>query len=817
MKASIWTGIGLLLSVCAGCRQDPALLLRQQADRTRTPLYRGWEFRQAGSDRWRRATVPGTVHTDLLAAGAIDNPYFSDNEKKLRWIGKADWEYRTVFVPAPRQWQAAESFLEFEGLDTYADVYLNDSLILQADNMFRRWRIPVKGLLRRDSNELRVLFRSADRPSPVPEAKAQGPDSVRRKDAPVRKASYHFGEGGGPRFVTAGIWKPVWLDSYNRAAIEDVHCLQREANDSLAAFDLTVRVASAVEGPAVLSAVDSAGKPYFRMPVELSRGTNVFYHSLEIPFPRLWWPNGMGEAVLYPVHVILSAEGAKLDQEDRRLGVRTVELRRDTAGNGAGFRIMVNGEPLFVKGAELVPLDMFLPNVSRGRYRRMVEAAADNHLNLLRVWKGGLYEGDNFYDACDEHGILVWQDLPVPASFPFSDDSFAESVREEVRQNVVRLRNHPSLLLWGGPPSGDPRKDSPGTLPAGPALARIIAREDPQREYRPEKPFPEKEPASGISAPAQKEVPSPANYDTWAMALKPSERRLRSEALRSRQQEEGGLARLESRMADHLPVLKHDLRTFVYLSQLLQAEQTAETIESRRRTPDRSRNGDTLYGRFNDCWPAVSSSGIDYPFGFKAAYYYARRSLLPVLLSFRVKSDTAILYAVSERPRPVLKTVRLSLTDFSGAVIWEKDTSVTVPARGKLKVAVLPLREILGGRDRATVVLTARSADGGEVLRAVKYLAPLKALKLPEPDFTVRYRENGRNIIATIRANNLLKGVVFETCVPQDNPSDAYFDLLPGERRTVRLRFREEYPVEETDLRVRTLNDILRHPYEYGE
>lgn len=882
-------GAAMMLGTVACGPRGATKLIGETPQRHSQTLTESWSFREAdtagtarpGTARhdvlvermvpdWLPATVPGVVHTDLLANRLIPEPFAGTTEPDLQWIGHRTWEYRTQFTPTAAITDQAVQELVFKGLDTYADVYLNDSLVLGgADNMFVEWRIPVRGILRADTvNTLRVVFHPAyETALPLAEAypvklPADNDKGEWKTSVFTRKAPYHFGWDWGPRYLTVGVWRPVYLDAWSTAALGDVQFVQKSQDSARADFVARVSLRGAEDGPVRVLVTDSAGTTvYGRADVTVSKGGET---TAEIPFPianpRLWWPNGMGEANLYTVNTLVTDRSGKLlDRNTQRIGVRTIRLVQepDSVGEGESFRFEVNGVPCFIKGANYIPQDVFLPRVDSARYEELIGTAVRSNMNMLRVWGGGIYEEDLFYDLCDERGMMVWEDFMFACSFYPWDSAFLNNVRREAVYNVRRLRNHPSLAIWCGNNEIDEAwhhwgyqqvygwdsvqqaqiKHGIDTLFRG-VLADVVATEDPGRPYHPSSPmygrgnplsrikgdvhywgvFHDEEPFSvykdkpGRFSNEYGFVSLPC-YDTYREYFLPGEMWLYSPAMKGHQKTPKGYRLLEEYMARELPLLKDDFRTYVYLSQIVQAEGIKIAMEGHR--SKRPLNQGTMYWQLNDCYPAISWSSMDSRYRWKALQYYAVRSFAPTLLSFeRVDSSaTAVLWAITDKLKPQEGSVSLKLQDFGGKVLWDSTLRVNVPANSNVELLRGADAELLRGADPRTTYLVAEGVVGGDSLRSIYWFVPFKELDLPEADYTVSYRQAGaRSVEAVLTARNLLKSVLFEAEALQDNPSDAYFDVLPGETKTVVLNFTEDIPaeggIEALGISVRTLNDL---------
>lgn len=404
-----------------------------------------WEFRNAKEANYLPATVPGTVHTDLLANGIIEDPFYRDNEKKVKWIEKEDWVYRTEFSVENLE---TKRDLVFEGLDTYTNVFINGQKVLYAENMFRGYRVKeVQKYLSKGNNVLEVMFRS---PIAIEDSLANAfYKSTGIKKLPetgrifTRKAAYHYGWDWSPRLVTCGIWRDAYMEVYEDNKIDNVSISQAFNDDYTKAF-LYFRIKLINNNNKyeidIVNKTDNTVQTYPYL-------QNI---SLAIENPKLWWSNGMGEAHLYDFDVVLKKDGVTLDTKNIRTGIRKIELIQDNDSAGRTFYFKLNGVPVFMKGANWIPADNFLPRVTKDKYKELIKTAKETNMNMLRVWGGGVYEDDEFYNQCDENGILVWQDFMFAcAMYPWNKE-FVNNVIDEAMYNIVRLYNHPSIALWCG-------------------------------------------------------------------------------------------------------------------------------------------------------------------------------------------------------------------------------------------------------------------------------------------------------------------------------------------------------------------------------
>jgi beta-mannosidase len=802
------------------------------AARSSVTLHEGWTFRQAGRQESYPAQVPGVVHLDLFRSGLVGDPFLRDNEKALQWIGKTDWEYRTAFAVDAATLARRNVDLVFEGLDTYAKVFLNGREILSADNMYRRWRVPVAGKLKPQANELRVVFRS-----PINEdlAKVTGRgyelpatnDQGEKTSVYTRKAPYSFGWDWGPRFVTCGLWKPVRLEAWDGARIVDVAVRQNELGQEKATLVAEVEVAAARPAPAAASlevAVEGGGAPV-TLAVPLEAGASTHTVAFEIASPRLWWPNGYGEQPLYTVRTRLLVGGRAVDESRDRVGLRTLELRRAKDEWGKSFEFVVNGVPVFAKGANWIPADSFLPRVTRERYASLLGSARDAHMNMLRVWGGGIYESDDFYELADEMGLLVWQDFHFSCSLYPADRAFLANVAVEAEEAVRRLRNHPSIALWNGNNEIETawafwgwKERLPGWLWNDyeaifhDLLPKAVARHDPTRAYWPSSPSANLEAAPGDAGNGDMHY-----WGVWhgAEAFSTYER------VRTRFMSEYGFqsfpemktirsfARGEDLAIDSPVMMTHqkhprgnqlireymlrdyrepkDFASFLYVSQVLQAEGIKVGAEAHRRA--RPRTMGTLYWQLDDCWPVASWSSIDYFGRWKALQYYARRFYAPVLVSTSEEDGQVGVHVVSDRTTPLAGTIEARLLDLSGAVLWEEKQPVEVAPLASRKLLGVAKAKILEGRAPGAVFLEARLVvDGKEAAANTRFFAPPKDMALVKPQIAVDVAPAEGGFRVTLSSPTLARHVRLVYDADDGAFSDNYFDLLPGRPAAVVFR-----------------------------
>ena len=729
-----------------------------------------WEFKEYGQEEWFSATVPGVVHLDLLNNQQIPLPFHGNNETELLWIEEKGWEYRCVFEQTKDQLARSHVQLVFEGLDTYATAYLNGQKILASDNMFIRWEVDVKGLLKEGSNELLVKFHSPlsvnkDKQGSMGYELPAGCETVANKVSPfTRKAPYHFGWDWGPRFVTSGIWKPVKLVYWDQTSIADALVSTKSIDDEKAELvchvelkkgDLTEGMVLEMEGVGIVAVGNQMA---YQIPFEMAD-------------PGLWWPNGMGEPHLYEKWLWLKRDGRVLDSVRVRFGVRTIELVNEPDSIGTSFYFVVNGIPLFVKGANYIPQDLFTTRVTDQQYHNLINGVKDAHMNMVRVWGGGIYEKDLFYDLCDENGILVWQDFMFAGSLYPANEQFMRSVAMEAEQQIKRLRPHPSLALWCGnneievawnnwgwqqqfgySPEDSVRIWNDYLTIFHELIPSLVTEHGGGLDYVPTSPLsnwgkPEnfnhssmhywgvwhgKEPFSSFKNNVGRfmveygfqSFPSASSLEGY---IAPIDLDLRSQAMEQRQKSYIG----NEMIFKHLHALfpePTDFESFAWYSQLTQAVGLKKAIESHRLQKGHCMG--TLYWQLNDCWPGPSWSTMDYLGHKKAAYHVVKDRYKTDILVVDTVGDAFSIWVISDRYTDWNGTVQIRLLSVAGKEIWVTSQPISMTAGSVKKVYNSHLNKMLDGSHKEEVFMELKLFEADDVLDEERfYFCPYKEVK----------------------------------------------------------------------------------------
>ncbi len=832
----------------------PALTLLAQES---VALSDGWTFRQERLNNWHPATVPGTVHTDLMAIGNIDDPFFGLNERAVQWIDKEDWLYDNHFEITEAQQQCARRELTFYGLDTYADVWLNDSLILKADNMFRTWRADITRLTKVGKNHLRVRFHSpVKRDMPKWEAhryeydasndQSQNGGLLDRALAPfARKAGYHYGWDWGPRLITFGIWRPVVLTAWNDAIIRDVFVEQKEVNRKRAVIQHHVSIEADHEATATITITDSASQCRLAsQQVTLKRGTNKFVLPYTIANPQLWWSNGLGEPHLYTLTTTLTHESHKTHKAyephklSTRVGLRSIKLHREKDAVGEAFYFTQNGERVFMKGANYIPCDIFLPRVTDSIYSRTIADAVAVNMNMLRVWGGGVYEDDRFYDLCDQHGILIWQDFMFACSMYPADEAFLDNIRQEAVDNVRRLRNHPCIALWCGNNEiqdawfnwGWKQRSEQNNKTVADRLWQeykaIFLRTLPEvvSEYAPQTPYHSSSPYSAEDG--RRDFTS-GDYHYWEVwhsrkpiseynkvrsrffseygmqsfpelnSVKrfcpdPAQWSITSDVMMAHQR---GGAHANSLIESYLSTeygRPQAFDTLLYVGQLMQGDAMKTAVEAHRR--DKGYCWGSLLWQINDCWPVASWSTRDYYGRWKAAHYMIRQAMADILVSPIQKEDgTLCVSLVNDRLMPVSGQLTIEVWTAESRVHSIK-LKVKAAANSATEVWKVPTAQLLTeagiAADEAIIHAEFRIGNGSAATYSNNYILVYpKDLKLQPTHIAWQVEDaTPSSLSIKLKSDCYARGVFLSLNGDSDHRfSDNYFDLLPGQERIVTL------------------------------
>ena len=800
---------------------------------SRFELNSGWQFKY--NDKWYAASVPGCIHTDLLSNGLIEDPFFRANENSHQWIGEKDWEYKTIFKGDSLLQKFENIDLAFEGLDTYADVYLNDSLILKAENMFLGYCIDVSKVLKKN-NELRIFFRS---PLRIAKEKYAGLAKPLPYDERVmiRKAQYQFGWDWGPKFVTSGIWRKVYLQGWNRAKIVSTQFTQKKLEKEKALLHTEVEIVSSDECEVtVVTKVNFKIAKVFD--AKLIKGNNSINYNFDIWNPQLWWVKGYGEQYLYEINTeVFTKKKVLLDKNITEYGVRDIKIIQQPNEKGKSFFVQVNGVPVFIKGANYIPQDVFPSRVTDDKYKAIFENVYELNINMLRVWGGGIYERDLFYNLCDKNGILVWQDFMFGNAMYPGDTSFLSNVKTEVTQNVLRLKNHTCIALWCGNNEIDEGWKNWGMQEQFGYSAEdsiriwndyqkifhqiipdVLKRYDAERYYHPSSPaigwghkesltegdshywgvwwgdepfevyenkIPRFSSEYGFQGmPDMQTVKSFTNF---------SDRDLQSDVMRSHQKHPRGFEIINNQMKLYYNV-PDNFEKYVYVSQLLQAEGVTKAIEAHRCNMPYCMG--TMYWQLNDCWQVISWSGMDYYNRWKALNYFVSNAYRQDIISVEERNDSVKVYIVSDDVKSKEGILKIELMDFNGNKLFEKENNVKLAGLSSDVYFSELKKDLIVGYDSAQVFLRCTFQQ----FEKIYYFTSPKHLKLKPPEININIEKisgtynpyYGYEYSMRVSSNTLVKNLYLYFDNEYVRFSDNYFDLTTRDLKEIIFRSFED-------------------------
>ncbi len=791
---------------------------------------------------WPTIEIPGDVHSFLIDNNLIDNPFYDRNEEACRWVEEKEWWHRRKFIGDEQRLERDERlFLVFHGIDTFATIWFNGREIGRTKNMFRKYEFDVSDLyLFGESNTIAVcidpplMHKNNDLPF-----ESWGPNPER---VSLRKAQYQYGWDWGPRLPNVGLWRPVEIKRRSRTFLQDVHFytldISAYGKKALIAVDVHVQSIAFAKATVRIRLQDKKGTTVVeeQRQFTLDRDAQQERFYLTVENPHLWWTHDLGEPHLYQLHVLLADAGQKLDAFEQRVGIRTIELDQSPDFDEPGarfFRFKLNGAPIFARGANWIPADSFVARLTRQKYQMLLRKAVSGNMNMLRVWGGGIYEHDRFYELCNELGLLVWQDFMFAcAPYPEEPEEFVDEVRQEAVYQVNRLKNHPCLALWCGNNENqwiqdklhwqEPNHPLPGALYYHNILPEVVAEQDGRTPYWPGSPYGGDDHNSTMDGdrhnwwvwhgdlprrfgekPEVDQSPKGVAYTNYAKDMG----RFISEFGMHASPVHETLKRcipadqlwFHSPSMDHhnkdnpknkgdnlmLPVtgLPNNLDEYIDYSMIAQAEGLKFAIEHfRRRTPHCS---GALIWQFNDCWPCLSWSLVDY-YGFeKAGYFFAQRAFAPILASLKPLDDGGVeVWLTNDTLAPVSDTIIVRHTAFDGKVEWQKKAPIIAPANAGVAVCTLPKEELVADAWHYLTI----SSLGKLFPKNRHFFVMIKDLKREQPSLNIeRHIVDDRTIRCTIATRHYAYFVHFDIAQESLKLSDNYFDLEPGEIKTVTI------------------------------
>ncbi|MCT4639130.1 MAG: hypothetical protein N4A72_15610 [Bacteroidales bacterium] len=853
----------ILLSASCGLRDNAEIVIA---------LNDNWQFKCADSTVWRSVTVPGNVYSDLISNDIIDKD--TNVESVSVQLQDKVWEYTTEFNIKERILKKDNIELEFLGLDTYADVYLNDSLIIVADNMFRKWDCNIKDIVKQGKNRLRVVFKPVVKeglkhlkasPYIMQASNERAPEHL--KTSPyTRKAQFSYGWDWAPRFLTSGIWRGVNIRAWSKGRINNHYFRLDSLSSDKAMYSVDVDVEISTPGKYyVVATFDSDVMETFA-----KRNLNVGMNRVTIPVtihnPKLWWPNGYGDQYLYNTKVYLVKEARAISKSEGQFGVRKIKLHRDKDSIGESFRFSVNGEDIFIKGANYVPPVASKYGVNTDEATNLLKLTTDANMNMLRVWGGAIYENDEFYRECDRRGVLIWQDFMFACNTSPSDSAFLNNVKVEAEYNVKRLRNHPSVALWCGNNEnlmawnnwGWKRKYTATQQQEIEDNYREIFHKilpDAVKKHQPDTYYHSSSPStySGEITDVdngdnhawdiwfgERDIdiynsePTPRFTSEFGMQSLPSFYTLRkfagddvlnkgweSSHIRSRQRcimpwlGKGNSYSGNEMMQDY--VLRsyakpNSFIEWIYLTQMVQAEAYKNVIEKHRL--NRQRSYGVLYWQLNDTWPSISWSTTESDLKKKASHYVVSKAFEPLITVVSRQDSVNKLYVINDKLDSVDLTVKLSVINLRGECIESNEYSVLARANDNTYIADisnLAISDSVLCREHM-VVAESYTKSGEPVYIGTYYFDKVKNLKLL--DNKINYDIELRRGVLTVRLKSdvVHKDVVVELLGNRGDFTDNCFDLLPDKEVVVSTKtsFKNESEVLKS-LRIFSANRYIEN------
>jgi len=818
-------------------------------------INQNWTFKNISDSIWMPADVPGTVHTDLINNNIIEDPYYRLNERNVQWVDKTDWEYRSSFFVGNNLLSKDVIELRLNGIDTHSDIYINGNKVIETNNMFTKWIVDCKKYLKYGKNSIKVILRSAiniglDKRAKLgftlPGAENDQSEIGGLGDTKVcvfsRKPGYHFGWDWGPRLVTSGIWQNIELVAWNLANIDNIYIKQNKIDTEIADLEFTVEIESVNKKNITLITLIDDSIINSRK-INLIPGFNNISYPITISSPELWWPNGHGDQRLYNVEIQLRDNENLISKKNQSLGLRTIEVVQDKDSIGASFYFKVNGFPVFMKGANYIPQDIFLNRPSNEDYNYLINSAKDANFNMLRVWGGGIYEKDIFYDLCDKAGILVWQDFMFACAMYPGNEEFLENVKREAIQNVKRLRSHPSIAIWCGDNEilsawnrwgwkEDVYENQGADIVDSvwyayedifhKILPKVVEEYDSTRLYwssSPSSGFGElengksgdnhywgvwwgKEPFDKYeefiprfmsefgfqSFPTFKSVKKYTTEEDW---------NIYSPVMKSHQRSSIGNATIEEYMKRdyHIP---ENFEEFLYVGQLLQAKGIKMGIEAQRRAMPYCMG--SLYWQLNDCWPVASWSSIDYYGNWKALHYEVRNAFKEVIISTEIRDDNLNLYIVSDKLLDTEATLELTLMDFNGKIIKSINEDIIINANSSKVYNKVDISSLTNNLNKSQLLLLSKikSKDSVIIDLDITYFVSPKNLLLTSPKIDYEILDWDKKSFVIEVSTDVLAKNVFLQYEAEGQFSDNYFDIPPNE--SVRIIFSSDMGLDTKNI-----------------
>jgi beta-mannosidase len=794
-------------------------------------LTENWQFKGIDTLDWKSATVPGNVFTDLLSHKIIEDPFIKNNEEKVQWVSDRSWEYKTTFTLSDAILKKEHIELNFEGLDTYAKIYINGNYQLDTDNAFRKYSISLKEIPIKESNELRIVFQNTknfENPAKL-NSKYKLPEGNRIY---TRKAQFQYGWDWGPKLNTSGISKGIFIHAWNDVKFESIFIRQKEINKKKAILSIEISIESPTDKNVNL--FTQINREIISSNISLKKGKHTYKIPVEIIKPKMWWTHNLGKPYLYNFNFQLISDGNIKDEKSIKKGIRTIKLITKKDSIGESFYFELNGKPVYAKGANYIPQNSFQNKVTNIHYEKLLSDVVGSNMNMLRVWGGGIYENDIFYDLCDTKGILIWQDFMFACAMYPGDNKFLVNIKEEAEQQVKRLRNHASIALWCGNnesaegwkrwgwqsnrsekekveiwndylavfdtilPNAVGEFSDTDYWATSPKYGRGNLKYKTEGDahdwwvWHDGYPFEhfENNVPRFMSEFGFQSFPS---FETIKYINQTDTVNLNTKAIKSHQKHVKGSQLIAEYMKRDYNIPKND-EDYVYISQLLQAKGIVMGIEAHRR--DKPNNMGTLYWQLNDCWPAISWSSIDYFGNWKALQYKAKNAFENVLISPVLKGETIQTFVINDTFDPIQNVLKLKVIDFYGKEIWSDAKEIEVLENSSKSFYNFSLDTI----NKENTLLVAKFNNN----KSTFYFTKPKDLNLPKCAVRKEIFKTKKGFLIQLKSDVLQKEVFLFT-KEKGHFSDNFFDLMPNETKVITFTSNIETL---SDLKIKTLNAL---------
>ena len=800
-------------------------------------LNSSWQFTQQGNITNYPATVPGAVHLDLLENKLIVDPYYGNNVVQVQWVENITWVYTLTFDVASSSYLNSDTVeLVFEGLDTHANVTLNNQTVLSADNMFRTWIVSVTSLLKQTANVLTVVFQ------PTPKYDEEIVNSYLPISLPSdtdigrifsRKAAYHFGWDWGPRLVTCGIWRPVYLQAWNQSRIDNVYYNQTLLNTTLASLNLTVDLvaAQATTYQIVVLNQDTSAVYYNNTQAFTpSQGAGSLYIPFTISNPTFWWVRNFGNQYLYNITVQISINGTLIDQRTTKVGLRTIELVQEPDDIGTSFYFKINGIPVFAKGGNYIPPDVFMPRVNDSIYEAILGDAVAANYNFIRLWGGGNFEADIFYDICDREGILLWHDFMFANGMYPANTQFLANVEQELIDNVKRLRNHPSIAIWCG--NNEIKNGWEDWNYQGNKtdllrniikswydavflnlIPNVLQQVDTSRPYWPSSPL------HGFGHPESYVEGDNHYYSVWVnnapienytlhvgrfmseygmqgllcmnsikKFLDPQDIDLNSTAFLNHERGASAYNHIDYYM-DNYYKPTNSLENYLYGTQIMQKYAIQTAVEAHRLS--KPRNMGTLVWQLNDDWPSFSWAGRDYYGTWKAVHYMLKERYQNILVAVTpsVNKQKTVDYNISvlsEKLFDFNATLNVAVLDFNGTYLLNASLPIVITNNSNQVYTTIPASKLTGHNLNRTLIWANISYGFDEKYsETIFYFVRPLYLELAKPN--IQTQVNLVTGVVSVTSDTFVVGAYYFIDSVDLHFDSNYFDLLPGVKKSIRV------------------------------